>query len=154
MFIIPKFLSQECIEETLEIALRDFNWAATHYTPTRCTTQIFEYPLLKKSLDSIIGNYELFYENRIYFARYLETEKCLIHKDPTPYTMIIPIQSPLLGGNLVINNKKEQIAPLKTGDAVIFKGSDQHYVTPVMKGTRISLALWFKYLPDEFTSKI
>ena len=67
------------------------------------------------------------------------------HRDTVGYpnyrilSMTVCLNDEYKGGKFFVDSEK---ITLDIGDAVVFKPGDIHWVTPVTKGTRYSLAMW------------
>ncbi len=60
-------------------------------------------------------------------------------------TLLLNDPSEFEGGDLEIAN--ETLSPMKQGHATIFASFLQHRVTPITKGVRKSLVMWFGGTP-------
>ena len=56
-------------------------------------------------------------------------------------TLLLNDPNEFEGGNLEIAN--QILSPMKQGDATIFASFLQHRITPITKGVRKSLVMWF-----------
>lgn len=149
MFIIKNFLSEEEIIESLSVSMTD-QWERNiggrhgHYVPCRLSADLKKYPKLNEKFSS----WDFQTKNRFYLARYEEDSACNGHMDPCMYTIIVLLEKPLRGGMLMLGKNNSKCADLDVGDAVCFYGKTYHYVTTVIEGKRVSLALWLNTLPD------
>lgn len=154
VLILKNFLPDECIKEGLSISRTEENWKLEGNVPCRLTTKIDKYPLVKEFLCEKFGKENFFIEDRIYFSKYEPGAICKKHQDPSSYTIIMLLQQATLGGNLMLGSNKAKIAKLYKGDAVIFEGSTDHFITEVVEGTRIALTLWLSDIPEEYKIKL
>ena len=60
--------------------------------------------------------------------------------------LILHMSQPFEGGDLELM-REEKIAKLKQGHAIFFASFIRHRVTPVIKGNRKSLVMWFGGTP-------
>lgn len=148
MILLPNFLSAECIEQTRQIANASTSWVPNLYVSSRLHAKLSSFPLLQEELKKL-GEFTLLTEDTIYFARYNENERCLNHIDPSVFTIVVELESAERGGQLLV---EADHAVLSVGDAVLFRGERHHMVMPVKKGSRLSLAIWFKQLDDKLVS--
>ncbi len=149
MLIIKDFLSTDCINELLSLSDNEDGWKEDLNVPDRLTTEIVKYTSLQRELDLKLPNSKLYIENRIYFSRYVPNTICNKHSDPCNYTMIVLLQAAKFGGHfMLVENQSNKRVQMGVGDAVLFKGSTEHFITEIMEGTRIALAIWFDEIPD------
>lgn len=150
MLVIKNFLSTDCVNELLSLIENEDGWKEDLNVPDRLTTDITQYPTLLKELDTKFTGYKLFIDNRIYFSRYVPNTICHKHADPCNYTMIVLLQSAQFGGNfMLVENNTNKRVKMNVGDAVLFKGSTEHFITEIVEGTRIALAIWFDKIHDQ-----
>lgn len=146
--MIKNFLSDPCIKDSLE-RLSTVQWSdQDEYIPLRVAQDIDLYPMLKEELVNKIGN-DFYIKDRIHFVQYPPKTKSPIHPDPCNYTLIVILQRSEFGGNLMFEGNIS--ANIKSpGDAILFEGNRKHFVTEVISGTRIALAVWLNSVPDQY----
>ena len=75
---------------------------------------------------------------------YNDVKNGIDQRRPRKLSMTIQLDDPSTyeGGDLLIHNGTEQVAPKDLGQAVVFPSYVLHKVTPVTKGIRRSLVVW------------
>ncbi len=140
--IYKQLVPADILTEVLNQVEADPDWVKDNgIAPLRLYTTIIKFPKIKEIVDKTFPELELKIENKIYFQKYPVGGVCKDHIDPSRITVVILIQEPDRGGFLSVEGTE---AYLKAGDAIMFDGTDHHKMTPVLRGQRISLALWFK----------
>lgn len=140
--IYHQLVPAEVLAEVLQQLEVDPEWVTDNViVPLRLYTTIVKFPKIKEIVDKTFPDLVLKIENKIYFQKYPVGGVCKDHTDPSRITIVILIQEPERGGVLSVEGKD---AYLKAGDAIMFDGTDHHKMTPILRGQRISMALWFK----------
>ena len=139
---IHKNLAPESVRMKLLSQIEsDSDWRDNHLLPTRLHTDINKYPELKSIVDQHFSRFTFLNDGRIYFAKYPEGGSCLPHPDPCRFTLVVLLEEADEGGKLIVNGETANIV---AGDGVLFYGYETHEVTTVVRGSRTSVAVWFK----------
>lgn len=144
--MIKNFLSGKCVSDLLERLSSEEWYDKDPNVPLRITTDINLYPILNEEVTCQLGK-DFFIKDRIYFSKYIPETRGKSHTDPCNYTLIVLLQKSL-GGNFMLD--KNELVKLSPGDAVLFKGNTNHFITEVISGTRIALAVWFNAVPEQY----
>jgi len=105
----------------------------------RMRTLVEYFPMINSFVEENFSSMTLQHE-KVYFVLYNETAYCAPHFDPVSLTAIIILKKADKGGKLVV---EKEIYDLDVGDVFVFDSSKLHSVTPIVKGERLSLNLWF-----------
>jgi len=170
MLLLKNFVSKEFVDQALAVSSKSPDWKlssempnsaiqnmlydAVEHVPCRLTANVKDYPIVKEFFYEKFDRKNFFAEDIVYFSKYVTGTDCKKHYDPSVYTVIVLLQKADIGGNLMVEEEKIKNIPLNIGDAVIFKGSSHHFITEVLKGTRIALTLWLNDIPDKYKFKL